>query len=44
MKEFKYGNSTVFIYSKFALMTKQEQREWYKKEWENNNPYTKKNC
>ncbi|QOY36640.1 hypothetical protein AWH56_002910 [Anaerobacillus isosaccharinicus] len=38
MKEYKYGNTTVIIHSPLTEMTKQEQKEWYRQEWEKKNP------
>ena len=41
MKEYQYGNSKVVIHSPLAQMNKEEQREWYKQEWEKENPILK---
>lgn len=38
MKEYKYGNTTVIIHSPLTKMTKEEQKEWYRQEWEMKNP------
>ncbi|WP_096201620.1 hypothetical protein [Bacillus sp. FJAT-45350] len=38
MKEYQFGNSTVIIHSPLAQMDKDEQKEWYKQEWERKNP------
>ncbi|BDG48662.1 hypothetical protein [Parageobacillus sp. KH3-4] len=41
MKEFKYGNTTVIIHSPLVLMSAQERKEWFEKEWEKGNPILK---
>ena len=41
MKEYQFGNSKVIIHSPLALMNKEEQKEWYKQEWERGNPILK---
>lgn len=41
MKEYQFGNSKVIIHSPLTEMSKDEQREWYKQQWENNNPILK---
>ncbi|MED4354321.1 hypothetical protein P9265_18680 [Schinkia azotoformans] len=41
MKEYRFGNSKVIIHSPLALMNKEEQKEWYKQEWEKGNPILK---
>jgi hypothetical protein len=41
MKEFKYGNTTVIIHSPLVLMSAQERKEWFEKEWEKGNPVLK---
>jgi hypothetical protein len=41
MKEFKYGNTTVIIHSPLVLMSADERKNWFKKEWERGNPVLK---
>ncbi|MED0687925.1 hypothetical protein [Anoxybacillus ayderensis] len=41
MKEFKYGNTTVIIHSPLVLMSADERKEWFQKEWEKGNPVLK---
>lgn len=41
MKEFKYGNTTVIIHSPLVLMSADERKDWFKKEWEKGNPVLK---
>ncbi|MED1489169.1 hypothetical protein [Bacillus smithii] len=41
MKKFKIGNTTVVIHSKLALMSEEERKEWFRKEWEKGNPVLK---
>jgi hypothetical protein len=41
MKKFKFGNTTVVIHSKLVLMSADERKEWYRKEWEKGNPVLK---
>lgn len=41
MKEYQFGNSKVIIHSPLALMNKEEQKEWYRREWEKGNPILK---
>lgn len=38
MKEFQYGNTKVIIHSPLTEMTKEQQKEWFQKEWTNENP------
>lgn len=40
-KAFQFGNTTVIIHSPLALMSENEQREWYRREWEAGNPVLK---
>ncbi|RAL22563.1 hypothetical protein [Thermoflavimicrobium daqui] len=37
-KQYQFGNTVVIIHSKLAHMTKEEQRNWFKSEWEKGNP------
>lgn len=37
-REFHFGNTTVIIHSKLAWMTEDEQRAWFKEQWEKGNP------
>ncbi|SEN53085.1 hypothetical protein [Lihuaxuella thermophila] len=37
-REFQFGNTTVRIHSKLAWMTEEEQRAWYKEQWQKGNP------
>lgn len=41
MKKFKYGNTTVIIHSPLVLMSPNERKEWFEKEWEKGNPILK---
>ncbi|WP_270583837.1 hypothetical protein [Bacillus smithii] len=41
MKKFKIGNTTVVIHSRLVLMSADERKEWYRKEWEKGNPVLK---
>ncbi|MBA2874665.1 hypothetical protein [Thermaerobacillus caldiproteolyticus] len=41
MKEFKYGNTIVIIHSPLVLMSAEERKEWFEKEWEKGNPVLK---
>lgn len=41
VKKFKIGNTTVVIHSKLALMSEEERKEWFRKEWEKGNPVLK---
>lgn len=41
VKKFKIGNTTVVIHSQLVLMSADERKEWYRKEWEKGNPVLK---
>lgn len=37
-REFQFGNTTVIIHSKLAWMSPEEQRTWFREQWELGNP------
>jgi hypothetical protein len=40
-KEYTFGNSKVIVYSPLAQMSKEEQKEFFKNEWEKGNSILK---